>query len=330
MSSLPTIPVMDFDFGVMNGHHFAGIDSHAIDKALRAGAFMGAQWIQGMWVKIAQDLNIRASGDYIRGIQSEGRIEVMSTNKTIGQGGVVLGWEMVIHITNTAKHASIVENGHAAFSMVQAIDWNGPKVKRTLEGKPYLSIPFRHRAYANEASRARQGLTTATVKAMMPQHIYNRARRLQFRQHANTGPVHARGHYAAADRYTWQHPDRKRGRRLNRSGSKPVFNMGGPGGGDEAGWTEHRSARHIGRQGGRDLNNPAWKHSKYHNLFRTGAPRHSQYMTIRTITPDSPGWNIPAQIGHHVARNLSHFASHSEHLAGVVRGGVDAVLKGGS
>ena len=74
---------------------------------------------------------------------------------------------------------------------------------------------------------------------------------------------------------------------------------------------EHRSARAVGRDAkGQRLANPAWQNSKWNNLFRTeqvgaGGRRESTYMTIRTLTPHSLGWNIPAQAGRHVARRVA-------------------------
>lgn len=39
--------------------------------------------------------------------------------------------------------------------------------------------------------------------------------------------------------------------------------------------------------------------------MKSGPKGHSSFITIRTITPNSPGWNIPAQTGHGVARQVA-------------------------
>ena len=295
-------------------------DVEAIKQGFERGLLMVAQFAKGLWIRRAQQLDIRHTGQYIRGIESAA---IKITGKTEGSQH----WGATIEITNRAPHASIVEDGHGAFSLVQAIDWGrvDGKIKRGKDGEPYLNIPFRHTTYQPASARASSGMTSSSVARMMPHHITEAARSLERTQRRNKGPQHewrkwshgpgtpgSKRHavhgqwyrqHLAADRYHW-------GGRLHRAHTTPRFIMGGSGqsagGPGEPGFSEHRSARQVGRdRGGNPLMNPAWKSSKYHGLFKSGPKGHSQYTTIRTITPRSMGWNIPAQAGYGVARQVA-------------------------
>ena len=85
----------------------------------------------------------------------------------------------------------------------------------------------------------------------------------------------------------------------------------------------------VGRDGaGNPLVNPAWGSSKFDGMFKAGSPGHAQYMTIRTITPNSPGWNIPAQAGLYIAARVSKMAESSDELRDLVLGAMLASLEG--
>lgn len=236
----------------------------AVERAFRSATMDVARFAQGLWIRRAQTLDVRATGDYIRGIQQG---EVRETAAT-GSGA---GLAAEVEVVNRSEHASFVEDGHSAFSLPKAIDWNGPKVRRSVNG-PYLRIPFRHSPYQTPGQRKRSGTTRATLARMLPPALTRQARAL--------GP----------------------GQRLERHTS-PHIALGRT---RESSFEEHRSARFAGRdRQGNALINPAWKSSKVHGLFKTGAKGHHRYMTIRTITPRSLGWNIPAMHGKGVARQVA-------------------------
>lgn len=314
------LPPLQFELTLDHPEALADIEYERIVGALRRGALYAGQWIRGTWTRVAQGLDVRATGAYIRGIQDEGRVEVLSEH--LDDGLSLL--EIVVGVTNTAAHASLVEEGHSAFHLPDKIDWArmSGRIKRTKDGRPYIHIPFRHRAYASAEERAAGGYTTATIKAMMPEEVYAKAKRLTYTQKLGVGPIRtATGQWVAADRYKW-------GRRLDRGGTSPQFIMGGPGvgagGPGEPGYEEHRGARQVGRDGnGNPLINPAWKSSKFHGMFKGGSKGHSQYMTIRTITPTSPGWNIPARQGLYIAARVGRAAEASDELRVLV---LDAML----
>lgn len=286
---------------------------------------------KGVWMMVAQADGLRNTGpgSYVGGISAVG-------NVTIDVGGLSPDSDdpsmtISVEIENLCEHADIVEDGHGSYHLPSVINWNSVSgsIKRTTKGTPYLSIPMRHAAYATPDERREGGYTRDTVRRMMPPHIYEMALKLHRVRKLNVGPVtrlddkrgastfltgrgprfEARslqasdpGRYqaahVAADRYHWP----RRNRRLDRSEVRPMIQLGGPGApsGTE-GFEERRSGRHVPGSG----NNPGWGTSKYHGMFKTGGRRHTQYMTIRTLTPDSEGWHIPAQAGKGIARMVA-------------------------
>ena len=150
----------------------------------------------------------------------------------------------------------------------------------------------------------------STRKAMMPRHVYSEAKKLDATTRMGAGAQRTPGgQFVAADKYKW-------GGRLKR-GAQAGIAMGGPGASSATkGWVESRQAHTIaGRIKGKAVTNPAWKGSKYQGLFRTeqataGGGKQSTYSTIRTLTPDSPGWNIPALVGKRVAFKVAYGITH--------------------
>lgn len=318
------IPPLVFELEVDDIDRLDVVEYDRLVAALRRGALYAGEWVRGTWVEVASTLNVRASGEYLRGIESAGTVRIAS--ERLEAEGAVL--EIVVEVTNNARHASFVEEGHGAFHLPDHINWSaaGGRIKRTKAGVPYIHVPFRHRAYAAAGTRERQGMTPATTRSMMPQEVYQRAKALTYTRKLGVGPIRREGgQWVAADRYAW-------GRRLDRSGTRPQFNMGGPGvgggGPGEPGFEEHRGVRLIGRdRNGSPLINPAWGGSKFHGMFKSGAPGHSQYMTIRTLTRDSPGWNIPAVAGLYIGAKVAANAGTNPRLQELVRGTILAAME---
>jgi hypothetical protein len=241
-----------------------------IRAGVKAATRTAALFAQALWRQRAQDLGVRRTGAYLAGIQNAA---IDTTHEHDSATATSIGFEIV----NLAPHAGIIENGHPAFSLAQAIHWDGPKVKRGKKG-PYLMIAFRHNAYQAPEQLDRSGATYGTRRAMLPSDIYDRAKAL--------GPK----------------------QRLHHEMAGPAV-LGGPEAIDA--WRGARAVQGRTKQGNK-LSNPAWKGSKYHGLMRKCAKGHSQYLTIRVITPQSAGWNIPARMGLHIARQV----------AGALNGGI--------
>ena len=316
------LPPLHFHFDVSDPAVLQVDPQHGLHM-LRLVALAAAEHAKGVWILVSQRMKIRATGAYIRGI--EGAAVVVEKAGAIAPG--TTSWEMVVSITNNAPHARLVEEGHAAFHLPSVIDWGktSGSIKRSKKGTPYLHIPFQHRAFARAATdeelarpggpptntREGAGLTGSTIRKMMPEHVYKSAKRLHYVTPKRVGPIRHGGQLVARDRYNW--PKGRHGR-LDRGNTRPQIQLGTGDTGDRGqhniGWEEHRSARVAGRdRDGNAMVNPAWKSSKFHGMFKGGKKGHTQYTTIRVVTPTSPGWNIPAQEGRHVLRRVTSYLS---------------------
>lgn len=242
-----------------------------------------------LWLLSAAGHDIR--GNYVRKIQ-EPEVELLPATPN--------GLAFAIRIANTHKLARIVEDGHAAFHLPSRIDWSGPKVKHGKHG-PYLHIPFRHRAHVTDDRADDLGFRVSSRRAILPQRLYAEAAKLRSRIPLRQGPIYdADGKYVAADRYRWTR--KGEGTRLDGDGGGANYL-----GGTDRGAEEHQRSERIiaGRINGRPAVNPAWQTSKYAGLFKTGDPGHTAYLTVRTITPTSQGWNIPARVGLGIVREAT-------------------------
>jgi hypothetical protein len=322
------------------------VDIHRgeVMEALRRGAFIGAQFAQGLWIRGAHAALGHTAGEYIRGLSSSGQIRVVSESK--GEKG----YEIIVEVVNTCPHASVVEEGHAAFHLPSLVHWGSGHTKAAKGGGYYMHVPFKHTAYAAAETRKRAGYTIGAINQMMPEHIYAQAKRLAFTARMHQGPIHnAKGQFVAADRYRKTYATTAHGfafgasagettlkhRLIRPSGSGNVFIMGtsgvGAGGPGETGYVEQRGERQVGRdRHGRPLVNPAWKTSKFAGMMRTGSPAHAEYLTIRTMTDRSTGWNIPAQAGHFIAAKVATILqTDSRYADAVIQAIVTASTPGG-
>ena len=224
---------------------------------LRAQMMRAAQMVKGAWIQRAIDLKVSQSGEYIRGIAEQGEIRVISEH--MGETSIEVIWEIV----NTAPNARVIEDGHPAFSLAQAIDWGNTRgrIKRGKNG-PFLHIPLRHHAHQSAAGRESSGMTHGALKSMMPEHIYKAALQLNPTQKRKVGPIYsASGQFQAADRYD-------KGDRLKHH--QPAGIQLGPGkGAHNTSFEARRGERQAGRdKQGKPLVNPAWKTSKFQGMMR--------------------------------------------------------------
>lgn len=259
-------------------------DRSAAIVVLDQGLILMANAIRDAWVMLAQRVGVRNTGGYIAGLRADGAVRVVQPPRLTG--GII---DAVIEVEATAPHSQIVEDGHAAFHMPSKVDWTGPRVKVSKSGVRYLHIPFRHTANVSDAEMEAKGYTTASRKSMMPAQIYDMASKLARTMPQKVGPIRGKdGAFKQADRYAW-------GERLTNVSranwlSSPQGNV-----------ENRRGERTVARK----MVNPEWGSSKFEGMFKSGGQGHSQYMTIRTMTENSPGWHIPAQHGHGLARKIA-------------------------
>ncbi len=274
------------------------VDAAQLAVALERGALLAGEYVKQVWGVVALELGAFDTGEYRNGITDEGRVDI----SRMPDGGLGVGVDLVV--TNTAPHASIVEEGHGAFRLADKIDWGntGGSIKVSTSGRPYLHIPFRHTVPGQPGG----GMTKSAAKAQMPQSVYQQAKRQIWRVANNRGPVRAaapgggRGRFIQRDTYRTE--DFGKGGTQTRMRRGPTSTSFAPDPHTGELVQERRGARVVaaGRRG-KDLVNPEWKTSRYEGMIKTGGPGHTRYLTIRTLTPDSDGWNIPAMLGYYVA-----------------------------
>ncbi len=261
------------------------LDQAMVARMLRRASLEAGEMIRGTWIATAKGLGLDSDGDYIRGIEANGQIDIDEID--IRPGAEVI--EFLVTVTNTSKIANIVEEGHDAFSLVEKIRWGAtPRMKRNKKGEWFLTIPFQHSAYRSESTIERTGITGRARRTMMPQEVYAEARKLKPSRALNAGLQYTEsGQYVAADRYKW-------GGRLatprGRASSAVI-----PIASKDAEMARKQAA-------GAKLYQAA---NRYGGMVKmSGGKGHTSYLTFRVITQKSRGWRIPARAGLYIAKRL--------------------------
>lgn len=228
--------------------------------------------IRNVWIDVAEAELNRATGQYIAAIQKDDAINLSKDGFSV-------------RVINTAPHAGVIEIGHFAYRLPEKINWSNTKgkIKRTKDGTPYLTIPFQH--FTPVEGIGDQGATYRHVKQQMPHEIYEYARRLTRSLDVRTPK--------GGTKTEW-------GGRLTKETSFPEVHQGTPAG-------RFMTAAFYG--GGKGMKPfvskmPHWAASKYAGMVKTGAQKHTRYLTFRTLTPNSSGWQIPAKAGKHIAEKV--------------------------
>ncbi|GEM_PF-3541173 len=180
-----------------------------------------------------------------------------------------LGDEEAVGVINPMPYADYLEHGRVGFHLPSHWGRGGGKWKVSRKGKLYAHVPFRHRTPEGKGPTlpgmmrdptAGGGMTSTRMRTMMPRAVYKQAKQLAFGEGRLTG---------FGDDY-------------KRSKPYDVFRDL---------WDDFPSELDgvIGY---------TWKASPFEGMMRVNPPSpaggpHTEYMTIRTITPDSEGWYIP-------------------------------------
>lgn len=282
-----------------------------------------AELLRGAWVDMAQQMGVNETGAYIDGIRTNGKITIIEkpyilppqTEVRPGEpstGTSIPELRMTVDITNTAKHAHLVEVGHGPFSLPDRINWSAASVKHDPKGRPYIIVPFRHAAFVKPDKRKTGGTSASAMKRMMPEEVYKKAKNLA--RTVRGGWVNASivqdGRVQTTTLYQPSMVQRtKPNQRASLSHHAPIGSVrplsSHPQ--DIRGRIEIRRGATL--QGadaaGNVLINPAWKSSKFHGMRKMGSGKHTQYMTFRKITPHSKGWRIPSVAGKRIAARLA-------------------------
>lgn len=317
-------PVIHIALGIeLDGVALASTLSAELPMRLQRAALEAANYAKIAWQLTANALGAHDRGGYIGGIEAA-TITVESEREASDQDGCAY-YEVVVLLRNTAPHAAVVEDGHSAFHLPSRINWSRTdgRIKRG-PGGPHLHIPFTHTAPTSPGG----GATKHAARRQLPPEVYGEAKKLRRRLRTNQGPIRSStGQFMAADRYKWG-PGSGKAKRMERGHVSTGLRVSSSGVAVE----ERRSARQVGRTpgrradgGGKPRVNPEWGSSRYEGLFKSGPPRHTQYMTVRTITPNSAGWHIPARAGLGIVRAVASELAHDDVMKEIVH---DAILGG--
>lgn len=248
------------------------LPSDVYAPATDAAVMEAGEVIREQWISLANDHSV--SGAYIAHLQSADAVVYP-----------YMGERDTVAVVNPLPQAAWIEWGRAGFHLPERWGTRTGKWKETRDGRRYATVPFRHRTPTKDGG----GSTSERRRTQMPLAIYNTAKRLQHRQAIKASDMVRVGRTAATV---------------------------GDFGSQSKSYTYYRQAfdradapaEHLGH-------GYTWKSPQYAALTRYtvethGGGRHTQYMTFRTITEDSPGWYIPPTPAHHyAARALEQAAS---------------------
>jgi hypothetical protein len=160
-----------------------------------------------------------------------------------------MGDKFTGEVFTLSPHGRIVESGIKPFDMKAGL-LSSAKAKTGKDGKRYITITFRHNTPGSEA----------TAQAM-PERIYADAKNLMYSR--KNGMIRK---WWTGQNYTW-------GDRLGKSADgqqTKLTNQGGRG--------------YRGSQG----DSYTWTTGRYSGMVKMGKTRHSQYLTFRRVSENSP------------------------------------------
>lgn len=214
-------------------------------------------------------------------------------------------------VLNTAPHARVLEDGHAAFHLPSAIDWAKALAKGTAKmgkrGVPYLSIPFRH----GTPGSAGGGLTSTRARTMMPGSVYRDAMAATKAEHSAREAMDAVTRLRAAEKAK---EARARLRAAGTQLSRPYDVLAGMyESRGVAGWRRGLSIHELSLRARVKEGHPGytWRARTYEGLTHRaqhgagGETTGGSWYTFRTCAADSVGWLIPAAPGFHFARRTA-------------------------
>lgn len=118
--------------------------------------------VQRRWIEYASGVQVTYSGGTFKVNVVSGEYLRSIVN---GVSYPALGDKLTGEVTSTSPHGVMVEKGIKSFDMKKT-HLSGPKTRLSKDGSKYLTIPFRH------------GTPRTTTMNVMPEAVYERAKRL--------------------------------------------------------------------------------------------------------------------------------------------------------
>lgn len=188
-------------------------------------------------------------------------------------------------VTADYKHAAAIETGRPPRDLKEMLN-TSLKVRRTLDGRRFLVIPFRHNTPGNTAHAS-----------SMPDHVYQQAKLLK--------PTKIIGQMQRPSGEV-THLSPKTG--MSPAGNQPGY-LSNPA--TKSALTVNKNVYAWGQRmlPGSMGPNPRGKVDRFAGMYRfdtsSGKQKSSAYMTFRIMMEGSKGWIVPAQPGQFIARNVA-------------------------
>lgn len=198
-----------------------------------------------------------------------------SSNASFARVYPYQGNDLAVAIMNTAPYARILEDGHQGYHLPERINWSGPNVRTSKDGRRYLIIPFRHYTPGSKAG----GTSTMRARSQMSKEVYFDAKQALVGNRATPAARAARERLEAA------------GPRLSRAYSIPTFPTA----------LRRRAELEEGRPGYTHRAGPYAGLTRRVQRTAGGGEQGAGFFTFRALTEDSVGWHIPAFPGYHAA-----------------------------
>ncbi|MEO8602981.1 MAG: hypothetical protein ABI629_10420 [bacterium] len=238
------------------------VQAPAFGPAMAAAMIQAGDLIRAAWM---EELGDHAdTGAAMRSLQDQDALQYP-----------FLSDPMMVAVVSTEPQTDWLEEGRAGFHMPDRIDPG--KWKVTKDGKRYLNIPFRH----TSPVKAGGGASGGRMRTQMPADVYALASQLEDGARLTVGSLSAA--LEGGDATPLGAELFKQGKSY--SYYREIFGGQVP---------DHLPGGYT------------WRAGKFEGLQRNtretpGGGRHTEYMTFRTITPDSEGWYIPPTPGYHLA-----------------------------
>jgi hypothetical protein len=240
--------------------------------AVAAAIVEGGDLIRSAWLEEAADHN--NGGDYVQRLQAPEAL-----------GYPYLGDPWAVGVVNDAREADWLEEGRAGFHLPQRWGAGGGVWKVGESGGLYAHVPFRHFTPA----RAGGGSTPGRRRMAMPTAVASLAAALEDGARLSMGALSAA--LEGGRTPLRMRPNTPIGADLYTQAKSYDYYRQLPWGADVPDYLGHGYS---------------WRASPYEGLTHRkhetpGGGHQSEYVTFRTITPESEGWFIPPSPAYHLA-----------------------------
>jgi hypothetical protein len=188
-------------------------------------------------------------------------------------------------VTADYKHAAAIETGRPPRDLKEMLN-TSLKVRRTLDGRRFLVIPFRHNTPGNTAHASD-----------MPDHVYEQAKLLKASTIVRETKRLSGEVTRISPAYGMQRA-RSQPRFLSDIGTRKAALVNQ----NVYAWGQRLLPGNMGP-------NPKGKVDRFAGMVRfdtsSGKQKSSSFMTFRVMVEGSKGWVVPAQPGQFIARNVA-------------------------